>query len=46
MQARARDDLKKVICERIPHSKLCGGGWWSNHWISRMIPLVQGVKAQ
>ena len=46
MQARARDDLKKVICERIPQSKLCGGGWWSRHWMSRMIPLVRNVKWQ
>ena len=47
MQDRARDDLKKVICERIPMSKLCGGGdWWSRLWMSRMIPLVRSVKRQ
>ena len=47
MQDRARDDLKKVICERIPKSKLCGGGyyWQFRHWMSKMVPLVQSVKS-
>ena len=47
LQARARSNLKRVICERVPKSKLCrGSSWWHFRlWLSEMlqVPIVNMI---